>query len=180
MAASPQSSAIFAKFDVDEFLVVPTRTKFAWSEEWRSRRERSKNLFDKRQIAQQAGTAIALHHFVDGTAEVDVHAIETAFFTDDCRFTKHVRVRTEQLTGDRMLFRLEIKIAEIAVGLFLNTRADHAVRTGELGHQQPAPALIANEPPEDGIRYAGHGGQDGCGTYRDRADGEASWKISDK
>ena len=33
----------------------------------------TKNFFDKRQIAQQAGTAIALHHFVDGTAKVDVH-----------------------------------------------------------------------------------------------------------
>jgi len=40
---------------------------------------------------------------------------------------------------------------------------DHAVRGGELGHQEAAAALVADEAAEDGIGDAGHGRQDGGG-----------------
>ena len=65
-----------------------------------------------------------------------------------------------------MLFRLEIQIAKGPRGLLglervAFERRHHAVRAGELGHDEAASALIADQPPEHRIGDAGHGRQHG-------------------
>jgi hypothetical protein len=55
--------------------------------------------------------------------------------------------------------------------------ADHAVRTGELGHEQAESALIANEAPENVIGDTGHGRQDGGGTDGDVTYAVPGWEV---
>src|SRR5450432_1583033 len=61
---------------------------------------------------------------------------------------------------------------QIALGLLIFL-AEHAVRGGELGHDQPAAVEIADEAAEDGVGNAGHGSQHGRGGDSDIADQKA-------
>ena len=66
------------------------------------------------------------------------------------------RIGTEQLRRNRMFFRFEIEIAEGARRLAGSLEADHAVGTGEFGHDQSAAALVADQAAEHGVGDAGH------------------------
>src|ERR1035437_6192810 len=76
-----------------------------------------------------------------------------------------------------MLVRVEAEIAlERPIGFAgLERRAD-AVRAGELRHDEPAPAEIANETAEYGIGHAGHGREHRGGRELHRADRELCGK----
>jgi len=61
---------------------------------------------------------------------------------------------------------------QVALG-FLVFRAKHAIGRGELGHDQPASAEVANEASKDGIGNASHGSQNGRGSDLNIADRNA-------
>src|SRR5689334_1214944 len=60
---------------------------------------------------------------------------------------------------------------QVALG-FLVLGAEDAVGGGDLGHDQPAATEIPDNAAEDGVGDAGHGSEDGGGTYGHRADGD--------
>ena len=69
-----------------------------------------------------------------------------------------VGVGAEELGGDGVLVGVEGEIAlQGFVGFAGLERCADAVRAGELGHDEPAPAQFANEAAEYGIGHAGHG-----------------------
>ena len=61
------------------------------------------------------------------------------------------------------------RYCKVRVGLLRAQRGADAVRAGELGHDEPAAALIADEAAEDRVGDARHGRQ-----HRGRRDGHAS------
>ena len=67
-------------------------------------------------IAQQAGAAVAGHHFLHRTSEVDIDDIEAHILAMARGVRHHGRIGTEQLRGNRMLVGLEIQVAERARG----------------------------------------------------------------
>jgi hypothetical protein len=77
-----------------------------------------------------------------------------------------VRIAAEKLRGDGMFVCVEM---QVAFGLLI-LLAQHAVGRGELRHDEAAAAEITNEPAEDRVGDAGHGGEDGGRGNLDRAD----------
>ena len=77
-----------------------------------------------------------------------------------------------------MLLRVERQVFQQRLGRFARAhrRAD-AVRTGELGHDQPASAQIADEAAEHGIRDARHGRQNRGRGNPYRADRETGGEL---
>ena len=74
-------------------------------------------------------------------------------------------IGAEQLRRDGMLLRLESQVfAACGCAFVAPARRAHAVRAGELGHNQPAAAQAADEAPENGIGDARHGRQHGGGS----------------
>src|ERR1035437_10180745 len=77
----------------------------------------------------------------------------------------------EELGGDRVLVGVEAEIAlQGPIGLAGLERCADAVRAGELGHDEPAPAEIANESAEYRIGHAGHGRKHRGGREIHRSD----------
>ena len=60
-----------------------------------------------------------------------------------------------------MLVGIEIQIAKRSRGLGGLRRRDHAVRAGELGHDEPASALGADQAAENRVGHADHGRKHG-------------------
>src|SRR5580700_3640231 len=56
-----------------------------------------------------------------------------------------------------VVIEMEIALSLLVLG------AEHAVGRGELGHDQPASAQVADEAPEDCVGDAGHRREYGCG-----------------
>ena len=132
----------------------------------------AQDTLDQRKIAQQAGAAVAGHHFFHRASEVDVDDVEAHVLAIARGVGHHVRVGAEQLRGNGMLIRVEIEIAEGAGGLGGARGGDDAVGAGELRHDESAAALGADQAAEHGVGDAGHGRQHGRGTDFDRADFE--------
>src|SRR5581483_10722634 len=63
---------------------------------------------------------------------------------------------------------------QVALGFFV-LGAKHAVGRGELGHDQPAAAEIANESPEDSVGHASHWSEDGGRRNCDLANLNRRW-----
>src|ERR1019366_8611657 len=114
---------------------------------------------------------VALDHFVDGAAEVEVEDVEAQVLADARGFAQDGGVGAEQLGGNGVFVGVEAEVAlECLVGLVgLERRAD-AVRAGELRHDEPAAAKIANETSEHRIGYAGHRRQHRGGREPHRSD----------
>ena len=66
---------------------------------------------DQRQIAQQARPAIALHHLIHRTSEIQIEYVEAQILADARRLGQHRRIGAEELRGDRMLVGVEGEIA---------------------------------------------------------------------
>ena len=82
-----------------------------------ARRTWLQQTLHQRQIAQQAGAAVALDHLIHGAAEVDIEDIEAQVLADARGIGHHGRVGAEELRGDRMLFGIECQILQGLVGL---------------------------------------------------------------
>src|SRR5580698_4482862 len=67
-----------------------------------------------------------------------------------------------------MLVFIEMKIAFSLLVLL----AEHAISRGELGHDQPTSAQVADEPPENRVSNTGHRRQHSCRSNVDVADGQ--------
>src|SRR6266567_4976018 len=65
-----------------------------------------------------------------------------------------------------MLVLVEVQVA-FGLLIFL---AEYTVGRGELGHDQAAPAKVADEAAEHSVGHSGHGGEDGCGGDVDGPD----------
>ena len=117
--------------------------------------------FDQRQIAQQSRAAVALHHFLHRAAEVDIDDIEAQILADARGVGHHRGIGAEELRGNGMLVRLESQVFQGAGGLVRAQRGADAVRTGELGHDEPASAQIADKAAEYGVGDARHGREHG-------------------
>ncbi len=135
------------------------------------------NLLHQRQIAQQAGAAVAFHDLVHRAAEIDVDNVEAQILADLGGVGHDVRVGAEKLRRDGVLLGLEREVAERARGFLVRTVArahaiDYAMRAGEFGHHQSAAALVADQAAENGVGNAGHGRQHGRGRDADAADAE--------
>ena len=179
MEGNGGESAIFGelrKFGVDQFLVVPSRAELAGEGNADSRAHLAENGFDQRQIAEQSGTAVAFHDFINGAAEVDVDDIEASALTNLRGFGQDIRIRPEELAGDGVLFRFELKIPEVAIRLFCRLRADYSVRTGELRHEESAPTLVPDQAAEHRIGNARHRREHGGGSDTDVPDRETGRK----
>ena len=70
----------------------------------------------QRQIAQQAGAAVALHHFVHRAAEIDVDDVEAQILADARGIRHHLRIGAEQLRGDGMLLGIESQVLQQRAG----------------------------------------------------------------
>src|SRR5579871_2855435 len=132
--------------DRDQLLIVPAGAELHG--QWNGNRGANfpQNVFHQRKIAQQSGTAVALHYLIDGAAEVDIHNVEPEILARSRGVRHYLRIRSEKLRRDGMLFRLEIEIAKRPRRLFASClqRCDDAVRAGELSHDESAAALVAN------------------------------------
>ena len=97
----------------------------------------------QRQVAQQAGAAVALDHFIDRAAEVDIENVEAEILADARGVGHDGGVGAEELRGDGMLVRVEAQIFGQRLGGFAGAQGGaDAVRAGELGHDQPAAARL--------------------------------------
>src|SRR5262249_54785862 len=77
------------------------------------------------------------------------------------RLGHDVRIGSEELRRNRMLIRFEIEVSERARLLGRSRGGDYAMTAGELGHDEPAAALFADQPTKYRVRDAGHGSKNG-------------------
>ena len=66
----------------------------------------------QRQVAQQAGAAVALHHFVHRAAEIEVEDVEAQVLADARGVGHHRRIGAEKLRRNGMLFRFEGQVLQ--------------------------------------------------------------------
>jgi hypothetical protein len=103
-------SAIFGQArqaDRHEFPVVPAGAELDGERNGDGRAHLAQQQFDQRQVAQQAGAAVAPHDFVHGAAEIDIHHVEAQILAD-ARGIGHDRgVGAEQLRADGALHGIE-------------------------------------------------------------------------
>ena len=153
-----------------------------------------KMRLDLRQVAQQAGAAVAGDDALGRAAEVEVDEVEAGVLHDAGGVGEGLGVGAEELRGDGVLV---VVVGEVALALGL-AHAGEAVGGGELGHDEAAAGLLVggfavdvrvsrlsrsrrsvnmtgvlDEAAEDGVGDAGHGGEHGRGRDADVADGEA-------
>src|SRR6266852_3498055 len=147
------------------FVVVPSGAEFHGEGNLHGGSHRFENLADQRQIAQQAGAAVALHDFLRRAAEVQVDKIEAQVFHQARGIGQYCRTAAKELGRDRVLVFVEMKVASPNAKI-----AQDAVGRGELGHNQAASAEVLDEAAEDGVGNAGHGREHGGGSDADAAD----------
>ena len=158
----------------DDLALVPTGAAFHGKRDGDGLADGSQEALHQGQIAQQTGPAVALDHLVDGAAEVDIDDVEPEVLANARGIRHDVGIGAEELRGDGAFLAFEFQVAQCAGGLARAERSADAVGAGELRHEQAAPAQIADEAPEYGVRDACHGGQHGGGGDPHRADGEAA------
>ena len=145
--------------DMHQFVIVPARAKLASERNRDGRAHLAQDRLHQRKIAQQAGAAVALHHFVDGAAEIDVDDVKAEFLAIGRGACHDLGIGSEELRGDGMLRRVERQVT-LGLGDFAGFgRVDNPVRTGKLGHQKAAAALIPDQPAENCVRDSSHGSE---------------------
>ena len=174
-------AAIFGEFghgDGHQVVIAPAGAVLHGERDGDGGADLAEHTLHQGQIAQQAGTAVALDHFVDRAAEVEIEDIEPEVLADTRRFGQDRGVGAEELGGDGVLVRVEAEISlQGLIGLTGFERRADTVGAGELSHDQAAAAEVANETAEDGIGHAGHGGEDGCRREGYRADRKLCGKV---
>src|SRR5262249_14817947 len=113
----------------------------------------------------------ALHNLFRRTTKVQINQVETKVFDDPRSIGHYPRIASEQLCGDWVLVFIKMQVALRLLVL----GPEHAISRRELGHDQPAPAKVPNESPEDGIRYPSHRRQHRRRRDRNRADLNRRW-----
>ena len=106
----PNAFRHFGDVDGNDGIFVPAGAQFNSERNFDGAAHGFENLFEKRQIAEQAGAA-ALDDFFGGAAEIDVHSIVAKVF-DHLRGLSHDGgIRAKKLRGNRVLVFLEVEIA---------------------------------------------------------------------
>ena len=106
------------------------------------------NLFDPRQIAQQARAAVGADDLLGGAAEIEIDQVEAAFLNDASGLSQRFWVGAEELRADGMFVLVEGEVAA-ALGL---AHAAETVGGGEHGNQQAAAGLGVGDGVVDGFR----------------------------
>lgn len=167
-----------AHLHIDMLVIVPSAAEFAGQRDTNGGSNLSEKGFDQRQVAEQARASVTLDHFFDGTAEINIDGIKTDIFTGSGGVGHHLRVAAKELGGDGAFGFFEGEIPHRKVAFDGGARRfDDAVGTGELGHEQAAAALMANELPEDGVGDPGHGCQDSGRADGDGPDRKGIWHF---
>ena len=97
-----------------------------------------KMRLDQRQVAQQAGAAVAGDDALGRAAEVEVDEVEAGVLDDARGVGQRLGVRAEELRRDGVLV---VVVGEVALALGL-AHAREAVGRGELGHDEAAAGLL--------------------------------------
>ena len=97
--------------DRHQFLIVPAGAELHGERNRDGGADFAQHPLHQRQIAQQAGAAVALHHLVHRAAEVDIEDVEAQVLADARGVGHHGRIGAEELRGDGVLFGVEIQIA---------------------------------------------------------------------
>ncbi len=148
------------------FFVVPTCPELYRERNLDGRANRFEDLANRRQVAQQPRSAIALDHLLRRTAQVEINQVEAEILDHPRRVRHYSRIAAKKLGRDGMLVLVEV---QVALG-FLVFCPKNSVRRSELGHNQPASAQVANEAPKHGISNTRHRSQNGRGSNLNAAD----------
>ena len=96
------------------------------------------DALDLREVAQQAGAAVAGDDALGGAAEVEVDEVEACVLDDAGGVGEGLGVGAEELRGDGVLV---VVVGEVALALGL-AHAGEAVGGGELRHDEAAAGLL--------------------------------------
>ena len=114
--------------DRDELLVVPAGAELDGERNGNGRAHLAQQPLHQGQVAQQAGAAVAFHHFVHRAAEVDIHHVEAQVLADARGIGHDGGIGPEQLRGDGALHGIEGQVLhQRARGLTCAQRGADAV-----------------------------------------------------
>ncbi len=154
-----------ADLAADDVVVVPAGAELAGERDRDGAAHLAEDLRNQGQVAQQTGAAVALDDLLHRAAEVHVDAVEAKILDHASGVGQDLGLGAEKLGDDRMFVGLVVEVVEagpprrlLALGLALGI-GDDAVRAGELGHDQTAPAQAADEAAKDRVGHARHGGE---------------------
>ena len=145
------------QFHADNLFVIPSGAELYGEGNLHRRAHRLKNLADGWQITQQSRAAIALDDFFRRAAQIQINQIKAKALHHARRLGHHLRIAAKQLRRNGMLVFVKMQIA-LSFLIFLT---QNTIGRGELGHDQPASAQVADEAAEDSVGHAGHGREHG-------------------
>ena len=97
--------------DGDQVVIAPAGAVLHGERDGDGGADFAQHAFHQRQIAQQAGAAVALDDFVDRAAEVEIEDVEAQVLADARGFGQDGGVGAEELGGDGVLVGVEAEIA---------------------------------------------------------------------
>ena len=124
--------------DADDVVVVPAHAELDGEGDGDGGANRAEDALDGRQVAQQAGAAIAANDALGRAAEVQVDEIEAGVLDDARGVCEGGRIRPEQLRRYRVLV---VVVGEVALALDL-AHTGKTVGGGELRHDEAAAGLL--------------------------------------
>ena len=141
MERDGRETAVFGEareVDADDVVVVPAHAELDGKRDGDGGAYSTEDALDGRQVAQQAGAAIAANDALGRTAKVEVDEVEAGVLDDAGGVGEGFGVGAEELRGDGVLI---VVVGEIALALGL-AHAGEAVGRGELGHDEAAAGLL--------------------------------------
>src|ERR1035441_3184527 len=124
--------------DAYDVVVIPSHAELDGEGDGDGGANRAKDAPDGRQVAQQAGAAIAANDALGRAAKVEVDEIEAGVLDDAGGVCEGGWIRPKQLRRNRVLV---VVVGEVALALDL-AHAGKAVGRGELGHDEAAAGLL--------------------------------------
>ena len=126
------------EIDADDVLVVPAHAELDGEGNGDGGADGLEDGLDQREVAQQAGAAVAGDDALGGAAEVEVDEVEAGVLDDAGGVGEGHGVRAEELRGDGVLV---VVVGEVALALDL-AHARETVGGGELRHDEAAAGLL--------------------------------------
>ena len=131
--------------------VVPARAHFDRHRDLDGCRHRPDDSGGVVGLAHQAAAGLMLGNLGHRAAHVHIHNIGAHRF-DNLGRRRHLgRIPPENLDRDRPLFRRVLGVFQRAVDA-----SDQSFRADHLGHDEPAPTMTLDEPPERGVGHPRH------------------------
>ena len=134
-------AAVFGQlgeFDADDVFVVPAHAELDGEGNGDGGADGLEDALDLRQVAQEAGAAVAGDDALGRAAEVEVDEVEAGVLNDAGGVGEGLGVGAEELRGDGVLV---VVVGEVALALGF-AHAGEAVGGGELRHDEAAAGLL--------------------------------------